>query len=506
MTHEETFDVIVVGYGFAGGAAAIAAADAGASVLLIEKMAVPGGISICAGGGMRIAADEDEAFAYLEATNGGATPAPLLRHFAREMTRLVPYFEGLARTNGSTIAIKERPANYPFPGYGTFSFLEVEPVAGFDARREYPHAHSLRAGPNVLRLVEDNVKARRAKIEVRMSCPARRLIADGRGGVAGLEVGQDGATRRIRARRGVVLACGGFEADPAMQRQYWQLQPVLPAATLGNTGDGVRMAQSVGADLWHMWHLHGSYGFRHPDPAYPFGIRTKRLPDWTPGVRPAEVRMAWILLDRAGRRFANEYDPYLQDTGHRALDRFDPATQRSPTVPAWLLVDDDGRRMYPLAKSVVNDPVHVPYEWSADNLREVELGILKRAGSVEELAGLMGVAKDVLAASLADWNALCASGADDPLGRPAATRAPIVKPPFFVGQVWPVVSNTQGGPVHDERQRVLDPYGDPIPRLYVAGELGSIWGHLYLSGGNLSECFIGGRIAGGDAAGLTPAD
>jgi predicted oxidoreductase len=59
-----------------------------------------------------------------------------------------------------------------------------------------------------------------------------------------------------------------------------------------------------------------------------------------------------------------------------------------------------------------------------------------------------------------------------------------------------VVSNTQGGPVHDEKRRVVNAYGEPIPRLYTAGELGGIWGSLYLSGGNLTECFVSGRIAG----------
>ena len=59
--------------------------------------------------------------------------------------------------------------------------------------------------------------------------------------------------------------------------------PVLTAANRFNTGDGIRMAQEVGADLWHMWHFHGSYGFRHPDPDYPYGIRVKRFPDWVPG-------------------------------------------------------------------------------------------------------------------------------------------------------------------------------------------------------------------------------
>ncbi len=499
MTWDETIDVVVAGYGFAGAVAAIEAADCGARVLLIEKMSVPGGISICAGGGLRIAADADAAFEYLKTTNAGATPDSLLRHFAVEMTRLTPYVRQLAKLDGAAVVIRERPANYAFPGYDTFSFLEIESIPGFDARREYPHAHALRAGPNVFRLLEDNVKARK-NIEVRMSCAARRLLRDGDNAVAGLEVASGERIGRIRASGGVVLACGGFEADPSMQRQYWQLQPVMPAATLGNTGDGVRMAQAVGADLWHMWHLHGSYGFRHPDPSYPFGIRTKRLPDWTPGVIPANVKMAWILLDRNGRRFMNEYDPYVQDTGHRGLDRFDPSAQHFPTVPAWLLVDDEGRRLYPLAKTIVNDPDHDAYAWSDDNEREVELGILKRAHSVGELAGIMNVDAAVLQSTLDRWNTACTSGQPDELGRPAATRMPIATAPFLVGEVWPVVSNTQGGPVHDERQRVLDPFGDAITGLYVAGELGSIWGRLYLSGGNLSECFITGRAAGREAA------
>jgi succinate dehydrogenase/fumarate reductase flavoprotein subunit len=81
---------------------------------------------------------------------------------------------------------------------------------------------------------------------------------------------------------------------------------------------------------------------------------------------------------------------------------------------------------------------------------------------------------------------------------------PLDTPPYYAGAIWPVVSNTQGGPMHDPRQRVLNAFGEPIERLYVAGELGSIFGHLYLAGGNLTECFIGGQIAGTEAAALEP--
>ena len=83
---------------------------------------------------------------------------------------------------------------------------------------------------------------------------------------------------------------------------------------------------------------------------------------------------------------------------------------------------------------------------------------------------------------------------------------PIRTPPYIYGKIWPIVSNTQGGPVHDAEQRIIDVYGEPIPRLYAAGEMGSAFGHLYMSGGNLAECFIGGRTAGRMAAKETSRD
>ena len=503
-SHDEAFDVVVVGYGFAGAVAAIQAADDGASVLLLEKMADPGGISICAGGGLRIAKDFDQALAYLRATNAGTTPDDVLEVMARGMTTIPEYFRKLAGINGAKVIVRDRESNYPLPGYRTFQFLEIESIPGFDALKAYPHARALRNGPNVLKVLDDNVRSR--PIEVRFSTAARRLVRNASGEVTGLLVQSPDGERTVKARRGIVLACGGFEADPAMQAQYWQFKPVLSAVSRGNTGDGIRMAMEMGADLWHMWHFHGSYGFRHPDPSYPLGIRMKRLPDWTPGGAPPEVKMSWILVSRQGRRFMNEYEPYVQDTGHRPLDFFDPATQGFPYIPAYALLDEEGRKLYPLGKMVFNDRNAKRYDWSDDNLKEVELGILHRADTVSELAHKLAVDERTLNATLARWNEACAAGHDADFSRPPGTMHPVQRPPFYFGEIWPIVSNTQGGPVHDARQRVLNPYGEPIPRLFEAGELGSIWGHLYLSGGNLSECFITGRIAGSEAAALAAWD
>ncbi|MBS7542967.1 FAD-dependent oxidoreductase [Ancylobacter oerskovii] len=499
---DEAFDVLVVGFGFAGGASAIAAHDAGARVLLIEKQPDPGGISICAGGGIRTVVEPEGARTYLRHTVGPDVPDDVLDTVAGGMAELEPYFRGLAKVNGAQIEVHRRVANYPFPGHDAFGTVEVLSIPGFDARTEYPHVRGRLRGPNVFKLVHDNVRAR--GIEVRLNTAAERLILGPDGGVLGAEIREDGQLKRIAARRGVILASGGFEAAPEIQRKYWQIRPVLPVATRSNTGDGLRMAQAAGADLWHMWHFHGSYGFRHPDPAYPYGLRVKKVPDWTPQLQEPDVRLSWIVLDRQGRRFMNEYQPYLQDTGHRPLDQYDAQTQRFPRIPAFLVVDEEGRKLYPLGQTVLNDRTVEPYEWSDDNLKEVGNGILKRADSVKELAVLIGADPAAVAESLARWNAAVEDGRDGDHNRPAGTLFPVKNPPFYVGELWPVVSNTQGGPAHDARQRVVTPHGTPIPRLYEAGEIGSIWGFLYLGAGNLAECFVTGRIAGREAASERP--
>ena len=502
---DETWDVVVVGCGYAGAVAAIAAHDAGARVVVLEKMPDPGGISVCSAGGLRVAEDAGAAFAYLQATNAGTTDDGVLRALARGMTALPGLVRELAAVDGAGVAVRASPGNYPLPGHDTFGFVYVEDMPGFDPAAAYPQVRGSPAGARLFRVVEDNL--RRRAIPVRLETPAERLIAAPDGTVLGLIARTADGRRRLRARRAVVLACGGFEGDSGLQRQFWQGKPVFTAAFRGNTGDGVRMAQDAGAALWHMWHYHGSYGFRHPDPAaYPFAVRTKRLPDWLPGEGPrGDVRMPWVLLDRDGRRFMNEYEPYLQDTAARPLERFRPETQDHPAIPAWLVADEEGRRLYPFGRPTYHER-GVAFDWSADNEAEIALGILRRAATPADLAAGLGLAEPAVAAALDRWNAACAAGRDGDFARPPTSMMPIRTPPFVYAPVWPVVSNTQGGPVHDARQRVLDAFGEPIPRLYAAGELGSAFGHLYMSGGNLAECFVGGRIAGRGAAAEPPAD
>lgn len=506
-------DVVVAGFGYAGAVAAIEAHDAGAHVLLAEKMPDPGGISILAGGAWRFAYDSDEAYAYLKATNDDRTRDDVLRALADGMVKIDEYIRKLAA--GIDARVTEHTGvdaggkgggNYPFPGWKTFDNNHIENIPNFDPMAAYPQIY-LRSptsrGPLLFRLVEHHVRER--GIDVRLGSPVISLITGPGNAICGVILASSsGGKITVKARRGVILACGGFEANDEMKKQYWQVGPVRPAAFLGNTGDGIRMAQAVGADLWHMWHFHGSYGFRHNDPEYPLAIRVKRLPDWRPGLKNLmDVKMCWIVVDGRGRRYMNECEPYVQDTGHRPMHLVDTESMSFPRLPSYLVLDEEGRKLYPLGDGKSNDRRY-RYVWSPDNKQEIKNGILKQADSISELAEKIGVESATLQTAVARWNEQCERGEDTDFGRPPGTMMPIKAPPFLAGEVWPLVSNTQGGPVHNARQQVLDPAGHAIPRLYAAGELGSSFGYLYLSGGNIAECFITGWTAGREAAALSP--
>ena len=122
---DEVVDVVVVGYGFAGAAAAIEAHGRGAKILLIEKNATPGGISICSAGGVRIAKDRDAAFTYLKETNAGTTPDGPLAALADGMTTIARFVEDIAEKAGARPVINWMAGTYPFEGGGVTTWCDV---------------------------------------------------------------------------------------------------------------------------------------------------------------------------------------------------------------------------------------------------------------------------------------------------------------------------------------------------------------------------------------------
>jgi succinate dehydrogenase/fumarate reductase flavoprotein subunit len=265
-------------------------------------------------------------------------------------------------------------------------------------------------------------------------------------------------------------------------------------APLGNTGDGILMASKVGAALWHMWHVHGTYGFKYP--GFPLAFRHFADGSREPyEYRPYYFKMPWIVVDRNGKRFMNEYHPAPQDTNHRPLAYFDPDILDYPRIPCYLIFDEAARKERAIAKPL--GMREFAYEWSKDNSLEIEKGWILQAGTIEDLAGMIHVNAKALKTTVQTWNRSVERGEDHEFGRPGGTMfASIDTPPFYAMESWPTLTNTQGGPAHNEKQQIVDFSGKPVSRLYACGELGSMFGHLYELAGNLGECISSGRIAG----------
>jgi predicted oxidoreductase len=143
------------------------------------------------------------------------------------------------------------------------------------------------------------------------------------------------------------------------------------------------------------------------------------------------------------------------------------------------------------------------YDWSADNGAELAKGWIKQAETITALAQTIGLSPAVLEETVTRWNAHCRAGADADFGR-TKMLSPIQEAPFYAVELSPSMLNTQGGPKRNARAQIVRPDGSPIPRLYSAGELGSIYSYLYQGTGNIGECLSFGHIAGRNAAAEQP--
>lgn len=474
-------DVIVVGYGYAGASAAISAHDAGSDVVILEKMARPGGNSRVSGGICAIprpTADAIRGFsAYLKALCFGTTPPDLVDALVAESLTLVDWLAELGGgfgipdqviASGTYPCAKHGPA---FPGLalgaGTFDFYRVRDKAG--------------ASPALAlwNLLADNVTER--AIDVRLGAAAEELLTDD-GAVTGVAAVIDGTRVVLRARKAVVMTCGGFENDAFLKADNFPPMGLGFAGTPGNTGDGIRMVQKIGGAMWHMTRASTVPGFQAPGFEAAFGI-------FLPGA-------GFIYTDKYSRRFVNETGIEMHDFG-RVFAEFDAESAEFPRIPVWAVFTEEVRQAGPITWPCgYNQDV---YTWSADNSAEIERGWIVRADSVAELAERLGGSAQVLEETLATYNSACVSGADPAFGRSSDTLTP-VHPPYYAIPMHPVVLNTQGGAKRDARAQIVDARGEPIPRLYSAGEFGSIWGYLYQGSSNITECLAVGRIAGRNAA------
>jgi succinate dehydrogenase/fumarate reductase flavoprotein subunit len=506
-------EVVVVGYGGAGAVTAITAHDAGVDVLILEKQSESNRhpSTYMSGSSIVCPSDPEAAMEHMKALyncgpNLYETDPEVLRAWAYKTADNVSWVE---KNGGQVKLFSNVGEHHNVPHYEAIQNYRFDMV-------DFPTPYGLRGyGYGFFTWLMGLVKQR--NIDIAYDTTAQWLITDAEGEIHGVQTVQDGKTVNVRASRAVVLTTGGFEFNEQMKIDHLRVYPTYFYANWDNTGDGVRMAQEVGANLWHMSACSAKAMAKFEDfpTGFPinfwgYGVGMTREQTYSfPGplgdkgkagteATPTRAGCGVMQVDRFGKRFTNEV--WKQHTHYYELTGFDSQRTVYPRVPCYWIFDQARMNAGQLAlrETGAAGPLQL-YPWSQDNLAELDKGWFIKADSIEELAKKLEMDSTSLRDTLRDYNSGCASGTDA-FGRPPHTLVEL-NPPFYAMRLWPGGPNTQGGPQRDGRAQIVSVTGEAIPRLYSAGELGSMYGMLYpVGGGNIAEVIAFGRIAGENAS------
>jgi len=471
MHWDEVADVVIVGFGAAGAAGAIEAADHGASVIILEKMPIEGGTTLMSGGtiyasetslqreaGIRDSAEE--MFKLLMAAGKGLNRPELVKLVAKQSGEIVEWLIGLG--------VNLWPGAYLGDAFGCELYPEYARITP-----PVPRVHVVKGmGEGLFRTLEEAVKGR--GIDVLLETPAVELIAKGRE-VIGVKARSRWGKMNIRARKGVILATGGFMYDKEMLARFCQKgYKSLPLGNPGDEGDGIRMGRRLGAGLWAMTDTVGLPAVRIPGHAL---------------ARPLLLNyygFPCVLLDRTGSRFVNEgiFYEFVNDALLNLED--DP--------PAYVVFDEDVRRG-------AGDKIVKYFSSGLD--KEIGEGLVMQASTVESLATRIGIDPIKLRETIKRYNDYSSAGRDRDFEKTwEMGLGPVEESPFYAIRVHPGMIATTGGLKINTEAQVLDTSGDAIPGLYAAGRTaGGVIGVVFpASGVNLQDAICFGRIAGRNAA------
>jgi succinate dehydrogenase/fumarate reductase flavoprotein subunit len=476
-------DVVVVGFGAAGMAAAVTAHDLGAKVVILEKApeGQEGGNTRVAGQGYLNTSSAKDAAAYLTALCGPFTVSEaIVKVWAEEMCQNNAWLESLGGD----------PQEHQHPPVG----IEFPNLPGSRC------VHKFHDGPtygysNTWKLFERLVKQR--PIPIFYETPGRELIQqDATKEILGVRGQRRDESIFVKARKGVVLTCGGFENNQEMIRNYLPAVPYCyTSGTPYNEGDGIRMAMSVGADLWHMNNYAGpSMALKVPEIRTTFSMQALHFSKVMPG--------GMIVVGPDAKRFTDE----KFKTRHGKVPVNGRWLPLSTPCPMFMIFDHTLFAAGPLYDKTPSHgwtQIIERYDWSEDNRAELAKGWVKTADSLTALASVLGLDPAALVDTVSRWNRYCDANHDPEFGR-SLMLEPIADSPFYAVELSPSMLNTQGGPRRNENGQIVRPDGTPIPRLYSAGELGSIYSYLYQGTGNIGECLAFGRISGRNAAAEAP--
>jgi 3-oxosteroid 1-dehydrogenase len=552
MTGQE-YDVVVVGSGAAGMVAALTAAHQGLSTVVIEKAPHFGGSTARSGGGVWIPNNEilkrdgvtdtpAAAQTYLHSIIGDVVEperidtylqrAPemlsfVVRHTPLKMTWVPGYSDYYPEAPGGRPggrSIEPKPFNirklgpdmaYLEPPYGKV------PLNVVVMQQDYVRLNLLRRHPRgVLRSLKVGARTMWAK------ATGANLVGMGRALIAPLRIGlreagvpvllntaltdlylEAGAVRGVyvrdtsapesaepqllRARRGVILGCGGFEHNEQMRVKY-QRAPITTDWTVGakaNTGDGILAAEKLGAALEIMedaW-----WGPTVPLVGAPWFALSERN---SPGS---------VIVNMAGNRFMNESLPYVEACHRMYGGEYGQGLGPGENIPAWLVFDQRYRDRYIFAG--LQPGQRIPNKW-------LESGVIVKSDTLKELAQQAGLPADTLVATVERFNGFARTGVDqdfhrgesaydkyygDPTNKPNPNLGEISHPPYYAAKMVPGDLGTKGGIRTDVHGRALRDDGSVIAGLYAAGNVSApVMGHTYPGpGGTIGPAMAFGYLA-----------
>ena len=543
VSFDHTVDVLVIGSGGGGMTAALAADASGLDTLIVEKSPHFGGSTALSGGGIWVPGapsqrkagyvpDPDAVFEYLKQITGGMVSDARLRQYVEAAPEMMEFLQNLSpwlefvwkpgyadyypelpggSELGSTINVPaidlrklgDEEQNLLHP-------LALAPkgiwFAPKDLRLFYQVRQNWRGKAVLVKLIWRMFRARvfgdrmaaigqslaaRLRLALKqqgiplwLSSPMTELVTDVDGTVTGAVVEQEGRQRRIHARRGVILASGGFDHDMSWRRQHL---PVLEKDwSFGNPaamGDGIRAGEKVGGSTDLLDEAWWFPAICWPDGRLQFMLNERMMP-------------SQFVVNGDGKRFINEAAPYM-DFAHAMIEG-----QRSGVehIPCWLVTDIRSFHRYVVAghlpiPKVPFAPVptgrNVPKAW-------LDSGVVKEANSLEELTAKIEVPAANLRATAERFNALARSGHDDDFNRgdsaydnyygdptlPNPNLYPLGKPPYYAFQIILGDLGTSGGLRTDEFARVLRDDDSVVKGLYAVGNTSAaVMGRSYAGAG-----------------------
>ncbi|ORA36448.1 FAD-binding protein [Mycobacterium aquaticum] len=564
MTSEQfdhTVDLLVIGSGGGGMTAALTADACGLDALVVEKSSQFGGSTALSGGGIWVPGapaqrragyvpSPDGVFEYLKQITEGAVSDARLRQYVTAAPAMMDFLERTSEwfefvwkpgyadyypelpggsAQGSTInvpAIDLRKLGDEERHLLTPLALAPKGIwfAPKDLRLFYQIRQNWRGKAVLVKLIWRMFRARvfgdrmaaigqslaarmrlaltEHDIPLWLDAPMTELITGDDGTVLGAVVQRDGQPLRIRARRGVILASGGFDHDMAWRKEHL---PVLEKDwSFGNpasTGDGIRAGEKVGAATDLLDEAWWFPAICWPDGRLQFMLNERMMP-------------AQFVVNGEGRRFINEAAPYM-DFAHAMIAGHQGGVTH---IPCWLVTDIDSFHRYVVAghlpiPKIPFAPVptgrKVPRAW-------LDSGVVKQAHSWEELADKIGVPRENLRATAERFNQLAHAGHDDDFNRgdsaydnyygdptlPNPNLRPLGKPPYYAFQIILGDLGTSGGLRTDEHARVLRADGTVIDGLYAVGNVSAaVMGRSYAgAGATIGPAMTFGYVAARHAA------